>query len=381
MPYTEITVRERAGVTATIPVEINIPSTWPGWDVATRDNIYVTDDLGNPLYFWIEELDTANRRGIIHVKLALSAGETKTIRLYYGETPPAGYHDCKQVFIFCQDFRFEQTLDLTNVWGTGGNQPLSYQFTPEGLVMSVTGGFRHIVTLNPINYATLKKIIVRGRIANENYWGMYYCVTPTLLTDTSEPAGLPDWVTIDQKPRTAVRPGMGITKKVAGTVYDVWHSDVSGTTPGRHVVKLLIAPTGTIIYNLNYSEVYRNTAETLYSTGDNYFYILVSSDTALVEGITSYVAIGDTTDPDPEVIFEAPPPPPITGSSYTEEVIAEAPPPSQPITGSSYTEEVIAEAPPPEVIVEAPPAPVARRSWLILLLIAGYVILRRTRRR
>jgi len=38
------------------------------------------------------------------------------------------------------------------------------------------------------------------------------------------------------------------------------------------------------------------------------------------------------------------------------------------------------EAPPPPE--EAPPAPVARRPWLILvLLIAGYVVLRRLRRR
>jgi len=68
--------------------------------------------------------------------------------------------------------------------------------------------------------------------------------------------------------------------------------------------------------------------------------------------------------------------------------VAEAPPEeveASPVSASTslVSDVEVAEAPPPpEEAPEAPPAPVARRPWLILvLLIAGYVVLRRLRRR
>lgn len=86
-------------------------SSWDGWENASQDgsDIYILDEDGNPLYYWIEYYDYENQEGVIWVKLPhIEGGENIYIYLYYGGTNDyPEYHDPKMVFMIFEDFDFE----------------------------------------------------------------------------------------------------------------------------------------------------------------------------------------------------------------------------------------------------------------------------------
>jgi len=134
-----IQITERAGVNLTdYPVKIQLENIgFTDWDSLTPESIYFTDANGNPLYFWIELLDTVNKKSIIWVKIpSLPANSRITIYMYYGGSNPyPGYHDPTKVFILFDDFN---TLDTTK-WTLIGSPTVvdgALQLTPGNAVMT-----------------------------------------------------------------------------------------------------------------------------------------------------------------------------------------------------------------------------------------------------
>lgn len=106
---TPIDITEQSGTDLTdYQVEITLDGSWDGWDKVKPDgsDIFILDDLGNPLYYWIEEFDYVNTKAIIFVKIpSLPSLSSKRIYLYYGvENPYTAYRDGESVFDFFDDF-------------------------------------------------------------------------------------------------------------------------------------------------------------------------------------------------------------------------------------------------------------------------------------
>ena len=77
------------------------------WNVINATNLYFTDNAGNPLYFWVQSMDTNNRIAYLWVKLPiLAAGSSSTLCLNYGvwPNPYSVYHDLYRTFLFVDDF-------------------------------------------------------------------------------------------------------------------------------------------------------------------------------------------------------------------------------------------------------------------------------------
>ncbi|NJE31428.1 DUF2341 domain-containing protein [Thermococcus sp. 18S1] len=106
--------------------------TWKvDWNIINETNIYFTDDAGNPLYFWIQRVDTNNRIAYLWVKLPLLvAGSSRTLCLNYGvwPNPYGGYNNVYRTFLFVDDFNtFNPSAWESNVpvTVTGGYLALS----------------------------------------------------------------------------------------------------------------------------------------------------------------------------------------------------------------------------------------------------------------
>jgi hypothetical protein len=134
-----ILIRELAGVNLiNYPVRIQLENIgFTDWANLTPESIYFLDASGNPLYFWIEELDTTNQKSIIWVKIpSLPANSQITIYMYYGGSNPyPQYNDPTKVFILFDDFN---TLDTTK-WTLIGSPTVvdgTLQLTPNNAVMT-----------------------------------------------------------------------------------------------------------------------------------------------------------------------------------------------------------------------------------------------------
>ncbi|NJE02781.1 DUF2341 domain-containing protein [Thermococcus sp. MV11] len=125
---TPITVKENSGQTlynysvlVVLDDSANRNSeTWSvDWNVINATNLYFTDDAGNPLYFWIQRLDTNNRIAYLWVKLPeLAASSSRTLCLNYGvwPNPYSSYHNLYRTFLFVDDFNtFNTTAWESNV--------------------------------------------------------------------------------------------------------------------------------------------------------------------------------------------------------------------------------------------------------------------------
>jgi Uncharacterized conserved protein len=114
MPRYNIYITERSGNDlADYQVLIRLEDIgFTDWANLTPESIYFLDDAGNPLYFWIEELDVAAQRSRIWVKVPLiPALSTVKITMVYGETNPyPEYHNPERVFVLFDHF---DTLDTT----------------------------------------------------------------------------------------------------------------------------------------------------------------------------------------------------------------------------------------------------------------------------
>jgi len=119
---TPITVTERSGNSLTdYAVKITLDSSWGGWSYVSSDgsDIFFTDDQENPLYFWIEQWDYANKHAVIWVKVpSIPANGTVTVYMWFGgDNPYASYRDPEQVFMFFDDF---ESYNEGSVDGQGG---------------------------------------------------------------------------------------------------------------------------------------------------------------------------------------------------------------------------------------------------------------------
>jgi len=301
MPYTLLAITEQSGNYLTnYPVEIILDSSWNGWNAnPTKDSIYITDYNGNPLYYWIEVFDTTNKKLVIHTKIpSLPANSTIKIKLYYAETNPyPSYNNGNQVFDFFDEFRVETSLD-PNKWTTYETAN-SITFTSDGINITKTSGFAGICTLNTIDFSTLKKIIITKKVNAGDKWNTALYIIPT-LPSSGDPYNQNDWFADFQGTfGDAIR----LDKKINGTEGEVKRvQPIDPTIFHRHKLKLKITSSGIVIWDLDYSNVYRNTSETLFSTSTNYIILGVSADTGYTRTITAqYIAIGQAVDPEPQV--------------------------------------------------------------------------------
>jgi len=103
-----ITITERSGNSLTnYAVQIVLDSAnFNGWNLINSTNVYFVDASGSPLYYWVESMDTANRRATIWVKVPLlPAGGSVTVYMVYGgPNPYSTYNDPNQVFTFFDSF-------------------------------------------------------------------------------------------------------------------------------------------------------------------------------------------------------------------------------------------------------------------------------------
>jgi len=120
----EITITEQSGNSLSdYQIGISLDSEWGGWNYVSEDgnDIYFIDGSGDPLYFWIERFDYANRIADIWVKIpSIPASGTVIIYMYYGSgsNPYASYNDPDQVFLLFKDFEDGTTQGLNVIAGT-----------------------------------------------------------------------------------------------------------------------------------------------------------------------------------------------------------------------------------------------------------------------
>lgn len=104
---TPIIITERSGQDLVdYQVRIVLDDTWDGWDyLIDGSDIYFLDEQGNPLYFWIEELDKANKYAVIWVKIpSLPAnGKTEIFMFFGGKNPYLIYNNPYKVFLVYDD--------------------------------------------------------------------------------------------------------------------------------------------------------------------------------------------------------------------------------------------------------------------------------------
>jgi len=138
MPVYKLYIKEQSGndlVDYQVRIQLeNIGFT--DWANLTADSIYFTDANGNPLYFWIEYLDTTNKRGVIWVKIpSIPKNSTVVINLNYGGTNPyPSYHDPKNVFVF-----FDHFDDPTETMTPYGSATCSWQRDTANSIISALG--------------------------------------------------------------------------------------------------------------------------------------------------------------------------------------------------------------------------------------------------
>ncbi|WP_297506056.1 DUF2341 domain-containing protein [Thermococcus sp.] len=108
----------------TIRVVLN-SSTQILWNYLNPTNVYFTTASGSPLYYWIQELDTNNRRGVIWVKVtSIPAEKNVTVCMHYGGVNPyTSYNNPEKVFLFFDDF--SGTSVNQSKWNIHGNPTVS----------------------------------------------------------------------------------------------------------------------------------------------------------------------------------------------------------------------------------------------------------------
>jgi len=130
----KITITEQSGQDLTdYQVRIVLDSSNFDFAKAQPDgsDVYFLDNAGNPLYFWIEEWDSANQKATIWVKVPnIPANGTVTIYMYYAceSNPYANYNDPENVFIFYDDFETDKG------WTFSSRGSFSGEYTTEDYV-------------------------------------------------------------------------------------------------------------------------------------------------------------------------------------------------------------------------------------------------------
>jgi len=346
-----IVVRERAGVDLTdYPVKVRLEDIgFTDWASLTPESIYFMDANGNPLYFWIELLDTVNQKSIIWVKIpSLPANSQITIYMHYGGSNPyPQYHDPTKVFILFDDF---EELD-TSKWTPIGSPTIvdgALRLTPNNAVM----------TAQPMP----KNIRVRAKLMWASF-GAYGARLAVEVRSNSARTTKYDYM-IEQRPPLKCT----IRKWVNGNVTDLNY--------------ITISP----IYNINtwYKEECRAYETNLsWLVADGVATVTATDSDILVNGhvvlITwdagndvrvDWVAIAQYVEPEPAVeSAEQPPQPPPAPIQpelpVADSLVIELPPAQQPPT------------PPPE---QPPPAPPTRRlkiPWWIIIPILLLILVRR----
>ena len=371
-----ITIREQAGVNLTdYPVKIQLENIgFTDWASLTPESIYFTDANNNPLYFWIELLDTTNKKSIIWVKIpSLPANSQITIYMYYGGSNPyPGYHDPTKVFILFDDFN---TLDTT-------------KWTLIGSPTVVDGALR----LTPNNAVMTAQIMPKNiRVRIKEMWiskGIYGERLGISVRSNSDRSTRYDYIT-EQKD-TYLK--CTIRKWIGGRITDLNYIMTSA------------------LYSLNtwYKEEYRAYETKLsWLVCDGVATVTATDSAILVDGYVvletwdegndvriDWVAIAPYVDPEPEVSSPSAQPAQLVADSLvieTEAVTQPSPTPAYPVSDSLVIEtEVVAPPPVPQpaypvsdsLVIEAevappppppPPPPAPPRKlipwWLIIIII------------
>ena len=102
-----------------ITVIVNLSSkNFMGWSKISPggSDIYVTDDKGQPLYYWIEYLNKTQKKALILVNVTdLPAYSKKTIYLHYGGSNPyPSYRDPNKVYLLFDDFNYTGLNDMAS---------------------------------------------------------------------------------------------------------------------------------------------------------------------------------------------------------------------------------------------------------------------------
>ena len=91
-----------------VPIELTgANSVYVDWNVFTPESVYVVDEHGNPLYYWVQVADVGGQRKVVvwvHMPVIEENKEYK-IRIYYGGANKyPEYGDPEKVFSFFDDF-------------------------------------------------------------------------------------------------------------------------------------------------------------------------------------------------------------------------------------------------------------------------------------
>jgi hypothetical protein len=348
-----IIVRERAGVDLTdYPVRIQLENLgFTDWANLTPESIYFTDENGNPLYFWIEELDTVNRKSIIWVKIpSLQANSQITIYMHYGgENQYTQYHDPTKVFILFDNF---DALDTTK-WTLIGSPTVvdgALRLTPGNIVMTAQ--------------AMPKNIRVRIKLKFASF-GVNGARLAIQIRSNSARTTMYDYM-IEQRPGSLK---CTIRRFIGGSVTDLnWIT----TTP---------------LYSIDtwYKDDCR-AYETMLSwlVCDGLATVTATDSQILTDGHVvldtwdagndvrvDWVAIAPFVDPEPEVSLATPPAPPPT-----------IPQPTYPISDSLVIETGVVTPPPPPPEQPQPAPPRLKKKleipwWLIIIIIILLLIARK----
>jgi hypothetical protein len=139
-----IRIEEKTGQALTnysVVIELN-QSNFGDWDKLNSNgsDIYFTDASGNPLYYWIVEINKTAQRSVIHVKIPhISAHGSTTIYLHYGgRNPYSDYRRPDEVYVFYDDFNYSS---LDQLLASGKWVPVNTRY-----VINVSNGKLYVKT-------------------------------------------------------------------------------------------------------------------------------------------------------------------------------------------------------------------------------------------
>ncbi len=219
------------------------------------NTVYVTDQLGNPLYYWVEEWNSTTEKAMIWFKAPfIGAGAEDVFLIHYGGLNPyPSYNDPSQVFILFDDF----TILNTTLWDDASLNNGS--LTATGLRINVGS----IVTRNALPIDLTQGYAVDVRAAyNNSYEGGYGGSVPSLSTNKYTDVTNADNQAMIVYARD-VGSGATIMKLRAGDGgpggFNIEpYKDLVPTLDGRFYVFTVALTPGSLSLGLDYSTIYLN---------------------------------------------------------------------------------------------------------------------------
>jgi len=284
MPIYKLYIKEQSGNDLIdYSVKIQLENTgFTDWANLTADSIYFTDVNGNPLYFWIEYLDTTNKRGVIWVKIpSIPKNSTVVINLNYGGSNPYSSYNTPDIFLLFDHF------DGTNVDTTKWDVRLysGGSVTVSDSIITINNA----LVISKISFSFPVSVRAKAKFTDGNRWKNIY---------------------VGQDPSVSIY-GTGIETVDTSATTNLYGRDRNNV--GVEIAKVLLGP-----YADNNFHIFE---ENIIARNNKKFYVdetlkgSLTSDITITSGYTmlettvpylyvDYIIVRKLVDPEPAVVGE-----------------------------------------------------------------------------